>query len=239
MPVHERAKVLLFVPYATSARLCGTAYVNDLAHTDTEYLIADLEGATQDSGLIGSGLTNFNVTALTLNIAETYTARIRYVNASGSAVWSATVAATVFSGGFDLPALAGPALPGETTAPIPLPLAPSFAVEVENRRGLVTHISQAGHHIRRLTSAEGTRRIRLQWFGLTLAQRDTVLAVLQDSLGSYDTSEVRGFDFSTVQPSAPRPVAGVSFLPIRGTIVHRELTSNVYEVTIDATEIRP
>ena len=238
MAVHERPKVLLFVPYKAKARICGTIYVNDLAHTDTEFIIANLTGATQTTGFAGSGTTNFNVTGLTLNASETYTVRIRYVNASGSSDWSDNYAATVFSSGFDLTALAGPALPGETSAPFTLALAPSYQVEIENPRGIVTHVSIAGHHIRRLTSIEGTRRVRMSWFALTLAQRNTVLQVLQDSLGSYDTSEVRGFDFSTVA-STPRPLDGFTYMPVNGTIIHREITTGVYEVSIDATEVKP
>lgn len=239
MAITERAKLLLFVPYLTTARLNGTLYVNDLPHTDTEYLIADLNGVTEKTALVGAGVTNFNVTGLTLNSGETYTARLRYLNASGSATWSATSASTVAGPGFDLPVVPNlPALPGETGTPFPLSLAPSYRVEVETRRGIVTHITAAGQHIRRLTSIEGTRRVRLSWFGLTIAQRDTILSVLQDSLGTFASTDVRGFDFSTVT-SEPRPLAGFTFLPIDGTIVHRELTAGIFEVSIDATEIKP
>ncbi len=238
MAVHERPKALLFVPYTTKARVCGSIYLNALDHDDTEYVVATLAGATQATGFAGSGTTNFNITGLALNARETYTLRIRYVNGSGDSDWSDNYAATVFSSGFDLTALPGPALPGETSAPLTLDLAPSYQVDIETLRGIVTHVSIAGHHIRRLTSIEGTRRVRLSWFALTLAQRDTVLKVLQDSLGSYDTSEVRGFDFSTVA-STPRPLDGLTYFPTEGTIVSREITTGVYEVAIDATEIKP
>lgn len=239
MAIHERPKVLLFVPYATTARICGTRYINALAITNVGFLIADLNGVLQQQGTsVGTG-PNFNVTGLTLTVGTTYTARIQYTNASGTSVWSKTLAATVFSSGFDLTPLAGPTLPGDLGAPFTLALAPSYRVEIQNLRGLVTHTSQAGHHIRRLTASAGTVRVRLQWVGLTLAQRNTVLAALQDSLGSYESADVRGFSFSTVQSAEPRIVSGTVFLPILGTIIHRELIKGVYEVVIDANEISP
>lgn len=238
MAVHERPKALLFVPYTAKARICGSMYLNALDHDDTEYVVSNLAGVSQASGFAGSGTTNFNITGLTLNARETYTLRIRYVNATGNSDWSDNYAATVFSSGFALAELDAPVLPGETSAPLTLDLAPSYQVEIETLRGIVTHVSIAGHHIRRLTSIKGTRRVRLSWFALTLAQRDTVLKVLQDSLGSYDTSEVRGFDFSTVA-STPRPLDGFTYFPTAGTIVSREITVGVYEVAIDASEIKP
>ena len=239
MAVHERAKVLLFVPYATKARVCCTAYVNPLPHDDTGYVIADLNGVAQAFGTIGSGLTNFNVTGLSLTIGETFTCRVQYHNPSGVSTWSTVLTAKVFSGGFDLTPIIAPALPGATSAPLPLSIPPSYQADISITRGLLTHTSEAGHRVRRLTSEEGTRTVRLQWFGLTQSQRDVIVAVIEDSPGSYDTSEVRGFDFSGVSPAPPRPLADVSFLPLRGTIITREITSGVFEVIIDATEIRP
>lgn len=239
MPATERPKLLLFTPYATTARINSTLYVNDQAHTDTRYLIADLNGATEATALVGSGTTNFNVTGLTLNVGETYTARVQYLNATGPSIWSSVFAATVFSSGFDLPpTIVQPNLPGVSSTPIPLAIAPSYRAELENKRGLVTHVSQGGHTVRRLTSGAGTVLVRLQWFALTLAQRDTVLAVLEDSLGSFDSNDVRGFDFSTVA-STPRPLDGISFLPVKGSIIQREMQPGVFEVSIDATEILP
>ena len=240
MAVHERPKVLLFTPYAATARINGTRYISTLPLIDVGYTIADLNGVIQQQDVSPLTGPDFTVTGLTLNVGETYTARLQYNNASGSSVWSRVLASTVFSSGFDLTPLAIPALPGETGTPIPLAIAPSYRVELENRRGIITHKSQAGHDTRRITSAAGTVRVRLSWFGLDLAQRDTILQVLEDSLGSYDApGDVRGFDFSTVAPDTPQALAGTSFLPVRGTIIHRQTTAGVYEVTIDAMEVLP
>lgn len=237
MPATERPKVLLFVPYAASARICGTKYVNDLAHTTTGWLIADLIGQTIDSGTAGAE-TNFNVTA-TLVAGQTYTCRIQYTNSAGTSEWSIVTASTVLSSGFDITPITTPALPGATSAPFTLAISPSYRVVVENKRGLLTHMTQAGHTVRRLTSEQGYQTVRLQWFGLTATQRDTVLAVLQDSLGSYDTSEVRGFDFSTVEPGPGRAVVAVTYLPLRGSIIRREMMPGVFEILVDATEVNP
>lgn len=239
MAVHARPKVLLFVPYVASARLCGTKYVNpDEGQTDLSYVIEDLSGTELHGPAdAGSASTNVTVTGLSLTVGQTYTAKIRYKSSSGYSAWSPPFIARVYSSGFDLAALQTPELPGAT--PLPLAIAPSYRVQLEHKRGHDTHTTEAGETVRRLVQTAGDRIVRLTWTALTSGQRDTIEAVLEDALGDVYAETPRGFDFSTVPPATPEPLAGLVWLPLVGTLKRRQIGPALWEVAMDALEVRP